>query len=413
MMVMGSSILVIGGGAAGMMAAAAAASRGMDTTVFEKNDKLGKKIYITGKGRCNVTNQCDIEEFINSTPGNGSFLYSALHFFDNNKLRDILMQMGVPTKVERGNRVFPVSDKSSDVIKALASYMKKYNVSVRLGNGIADIAADEGGVKGVYTTGGEFVRASSVVVATGGLSYPSTGSTGDGLKWAKKLGHTVVTPRPSLVPMETREKWVKDLQGLALRNVKVTAINYKSDKIRSEFGEMLFTHFGVSGPVILTLSRFVIDSMENGIRLIIDTKPALSNEKLDRRMIRDFMENANKRAKYSLDTLLPKSLAAYVFDLSGINPDKPVHQISKDERHALAKLLKSITVNITGLRPFSEAVITAGGVSTKEIDPTTMESRICKGLYFAGEVLDVDALTGGFNLQIAFSTGYAAGMHCK
>ncbi len=410
---MGSSILVIGGGAAGMMAAAAAASRGMDTTVFEKNDKLGKKIYITGKGRCNVTNQCDIEEFINSTPGNGSFLYSALHFFDNNKLRDILMQMGVPTKVERGNRVFPVSDKSSDVIKALASYMKKYNVSVRLGNGIADIAADEGGVKGVYTTGGEFVRASSVVVATGGLSYPSTGSTGDGLKWAKKLGHTVVTPRPSLVPMETREKWVKDLQGLALRNVKVTAINYKSDKIRSEFGEMLFTHFGVSGPVILTLSRFVIDSMENGIRLIIDTKPALSNEKLDRRMIRDFMENANKRAKYSLDTLLPKSLAAYVFDLSGINPDKPVHQISKDERHALAKLLKSITVNITGLRPFSEAVITAGGVSTKEIDPTTMESRICKGLYFAGEVLDVDALTGGFNLQIAFSTGYAAGMHCK
>jgi len=213
---MGSSILVIGGGAAGMMAAAAAASRGMDTTVFEKNDKLGKKIYITGKGRCNVTNQCDIEEFINSTPGNGSFLYSALHFFDNNKLRDILMQMGVPTKVERGNRVFPVSDKSSDVIKALASYMKKYNVSVRLGNGIADIAADEGGVKGVYTTGGEFVRASSVVVATGGLSYPSTGSTGDGLKWAKKLGHTVVTPRPSLVPMETREKWVKDLQGLAL-----------------------------------------------------------------------------------------------------------------------------------------------------------------------------------------------------
>ena len=396
-----------------MMAAAAAASRGMDTTVFEKNDKLGKKIYITGKGRCNVTNQCDIEEFINSTPGNGSFLYSALHFFDNNKLRDILMQMGVPTKVERGNRVFPVSDKSSDVIKALASYMKKYNVSVRLGNGIADIAADEGGVKGVYTTGGEFVRASSVVVATGGLSYPSTGSTGDGLKWAKKLGHTVVTPRPSLVPMETREKWVKDLQGLALRNVKVTAINYKSDKIRSEFGEMLFTHFGVSGPVILTLSRFVIDSMENGIRLIIDTKPALSNEKLDRRMIRDFMENANKRAKYSLDTLLPKSLAAYVFDLSGINPDKPVHQISKDERHALAKLLKSITVNITGLRPFSEAVITAGGVSTKEIDPTTMESRICKGLYFAGEVLDVDALTGGFNLQIAFSTGYAAGMHCK
>ena len=410
---MGSSILVIVGGAAGMMAAAAAASRGMDTTVFEKNDKLGKKIYITGKGRCNVTNQCDIEEFINSTPGNGSFLYSALHFFDNNKLRDILMQMGVPTKVERGNRVFPVSDKSSDVIKALASYMKKYNVSVRLGNGIADIAADEGGVKGVYTTGGEFVRASSVVVATGGLSYPSTGSTGDGLKWAKKLGHTVVTPRPSLVPMETREKWVKDLQGLALRNVKVTAINYKSDKIRSEFGEMLFTHFGVSGPVILTLSRFVIDSMENGIRLIIDTKPALSNEKLDRRMIRDFMENANKRAKYSLDTLLPKSLAAYVFDLSGINPDKPVHQISKDERHALAKLLKSITVNITGLRPFSEAVITAGGVSTKEIDPTTMESRICKGLYFAGEVLDVDALTGGFNLQIAFSTGYAAGMHCK
>jgi hypothetical protein len=340
-------------------------------------------------------------------------LYSALHFFDNNKLRDILMQMGVPTKVERGNRVFPVSDKSSDVIKALASYMKKYNVSVRLGNGIADIAADEGGVKGVYTTGREFVRASSVVVATGGLSYPSTGSTGDGLKWAKKLGHTVVTPRPSLVPMETRDKWVKDLQGLALRNVKVTAINNKGDKIRDEFGEMLFTHFGVSGPVILTLSRFVIDSMKNGVRLIIDTKPALSHEKLDRRMIRDFTENANKRAKHSLDALLPKSLAAYAFDLSGINPDKPVHQISKDERHALAKLLKGLTVNITGLRPFSEAVITAGGVSTKEIDPATMESRICKGLHFAGEVLDVDALTGGFNLQIAFSTGYAAGMHCK
>jgi hypothetical protein len=410
---MKSRIIVIGSGAAGMMAAATAGSRGMDTVVFEKNEKPGKKIFITGKGRCNVTNQCEIEEFINNTPGNGRFLYSALNSFDNYRLREMLLQMGVPTKVERGNRVFPASDKSSDIIKALTDYMIKHNAVIKLNKGIADIMTDVGSVKGVYTTAGDFIQASSVIVATGGLSYPSTGSTGDGYRWAQKLGHTIVPLRPSLVPLETGEEWVRQLQGLTLKNVRVTAMTARGKRIKEEFGEMLFTHFGVSGPVILTLSRYIHDQIKKGIRLEIDLKPALSLEKLHLRILRDFTQNANKQVKNSLDALLPKSLAPVIVRLSGINPEKHINQITKEERQALVSLLKGLRISITGFRPFSEAVVTAGGVSTKEIDPSTMESKICRGLFFAGEVLDVDALTGGFNLQIAFSTGYLAGMHCK
>lgn len=410
---MGEKVIVIGGGAAGMMAAATAASRGMDVALFEKNRKFGKKLYITGKGRCNVTNQCSIEEFIRNIPGNGKFLYNALYSFDNYRIREMLKQMGVPTKVERGNRVFPVSDKASDVIRALTDYMNNSNVSQHLNMGISGIATKGGRVKGVYTIDGDFIEATSVIVATGGLSYPSTGSTGDGFRWAKGLGHTIVPVRPSLVPMETKEKWVKGLQGLTLKNINVTAYINGGKKIREEFGEMLFTHFGVSGPVILTLSRFIYDNLKDGVHLRVDTKPALSFEKLDQRILRDFVKITNKQVKNSLDGLLPKSLADILIGLSGINSGKTINQVTKQERHTLVRLLKGFKLNIKGFRPINEAVVTAGGVSTDEINPATMESKICDGLYFAGEVIDVDALTGGFNLQIAFSTGYVAGMHCK
>ncbi len=410
---MRNKAVVIGGGAAGMMAAATAASRGIETVLLEKNEKLGKKIYITGKGRCNVTNQCEIEEIISNTPGNGTFLYSALYSFNNNSLRDLLMQMGVPTKVERGNRVFPVSDKSSDIIKALSAYMTKNKVMVQLDKEVSDIKVRENRVEGVRTTDGDFIEASSVIVATGGVSYPSTGSTGDGFKWAKKMGHTVIPLRPSLVPFVTKEAWVRELQGLTLKNVRVKALTVQGRRIREEFGEILFTHFGVSGPIILTLSRFVHEHINDGVVLKIDLKPGLNTEKLNSRILRDFTENTNKQAKNSLDELLPGSLAAVIVKLWDIDPEKQINQITRQERQCLINLLKGLELNITKLRPINEAVITAGGISTREIDPASMESKIIKGLYFAGEVLDVDALTGGFNLQIAFSTGYMAGMYCR
>jgi len=412
-MLMGKRAVVIGGGASGMMAAATAASRGIETVLLEKNEKLGKKIYITGKGRCNLTNQCDIEDIIENTPGNGSFIYSALYSFDNTRLRDLFMELGVPTKVERGGRVFPVSDKSSDVIKALSTYMKRNNVSVRLNKEVSGIRVREDSVEGVCTSDGDFIDASSVVVATGGLSYPSTGSTGDGYRWAKKTGHTIIPLRPSLVPLEARERWAKELQGLALKNIRVKALTAHGKSIREEFGEMLFTHFGVSGPVILTISRFVYDWVESGIKLRIDLKPALTHEKLDTRLLRDFSESPNKQAGNCLDGLLPKSLAGVIIKLCGINSQKNINQVTREERQCFVSMLKGLELNITGLRPFSEAVITAGGVSTREVDPGTMESKLVKGLIFAGEVLDIDALTGGFNLQIAFSTGYLAGMSCR
>ncbi|MBA1337106.1 MAG: Aminoacetone oxidase family FAD-binding enzyme [Firmicutes bacterium] len=396
-----------------MIAAATAASRGLPTVLLEKNEKLGKKIYITGKGRCNLTNYCDPEEVINNTPGNGSFLYSAIYSFNHNSIMDILNSMGVPTKVERGNRVFPVSDKSSDVIRALEKYMNKYGVEIRLNTKVSSITAKDKRIVGIYTAEGEFMEASSVIVATGGMSYPSTGSTGDGYRWAEALGHTIIPAKPSLVPMETREAWVRDVQGLSLRNVRVTAMSGNDGKLGEEFGEMMFTHFGVSGPVILTLSRYVVEHMGSGVRLIIDLKPALDIISLDRRILRDFEVYANKQLKNALNDLLPQKLIPVVIKLSEISPEKPVNQITRDERQKLANAFKGLVLNIKSLRPIKEAVITAGGVCTKEIEPSTMESRIVDGLFFAGEIIDVDALTGGFNLQIAFSTGYLAGLHCR
>jgi predicted Rossmann fold flavoprotein len=409
---MKNRIIVVGGGAAGMLAAATAASRGLNTILFEKNEKLGKKIYLTGKGRCNVTNDCSPDDLIRNTPGNGSFLYSAAYSFGPDSIRDILHSMGVPTKVERGRRVFPVSDKSSDVIKALERYMKLQGVNVKLNTEVSALIARNGRIEGVRLKGGGLEPASSVIVATGGLSYPATGSTGDGYRWAKGLGHTIKQTRPSLVPVETVENWVKDVQGLSLRNVSVSAVTAKGGRIVKEFGELMFTHFGVSGPVILTISRFIYDYIDKGVKLRIDLKPALDIHTLDRRVVRDLEKYSNKLVRNALDDLLPKGLIPMVIEKSGIDPDTVVHQVTREQRKGLLQAIKSFELSVKGLRPIEEAVITAGGVSTTEVNPSTMESNIVKGLYFAGEVLDVDALTGGYNLQIAFSTGYLAGACC-
>jgi len=360
-----------------------------------------------------ITNYCDQEEIISNTPGNGSFLYSAVYSFDQNSIRSILHDMGVPTKVERGNRVFPFSDKSSDVIKGLERYMMKHGVDVRCRTRVKGIAAENKEVKGVITWEGKYEEASSVIVATGGLSYPSTGSTGDGYRWAEKLGHTIIPLKPSLVPLETVETWVHTVQGLSLRNVLVTAMAGNDKKIREEFGEMLFTHFGVSGPTILTLSRYIQGYIEQGVRLSIDLKPALDNDTLDRRILRDFKTYVNKQLKNALGDLLPQSLIPIVINAAGIDPEKPVNQVTREERQRLIDAIKGLNLRIKGFRPIKEAVITSGGICTREIEPSTMESRMVKGLFFAGEIIDVDALTGGFNLQIAFSTGYLAGMNCR
>jgi hypothetical protein len=412
-MPMRSKVVVVGGGAAGMMAAATAASKGLKTLLLEKNEKLGKKIYITGKGRCNVTNYCDPEEVIKNTPGNGTFLYSAIYSFDHNSLRDILHEMGVPTKVERGNRVFPVSDKSSDIIKALEKYMAKFNVEVRLNARVTEIKAEGGKIIGVCTSDGNFIDASSVIIATGGLSYPTTGSTGDGYRWARKLGHSIIPIRPSLVPIETEETWVKEVQGLSLRNVTVSAITDRGKIIKEEFGEMMFTHFGISGPVILTISRYIHEFLKEGVKIRIDLKPALDSATLNRRVLRDFGKYPNKQVRNALNDLLPHGIIPVIVREAKIPPQKPVNQVTRDERQSLIRVLKGLELKVKKLRPVKEAIITAGGVSTGEVNPSTMESKIVEGLYFAGEVLDIDALTGGFNLQIAFSTGYLAGLNCR
>lgn len=409
---MKKKVVVIGAGPAGMMAAGKASNRGLDVTLLEKNDMIGKKILISGKGRCNITNDTDIEGLIENTPGNGNFLYSAFYTFSNRDLIEFFKEFGLKTKVERGGRVFPVSDSSKDVNSALFKYLKRYNVDLKLNSPVKDIKTKDNKVEAVVLKDGTTVYCDSVVLATGGASYPGTGSTGDGYAMAKALGHTIVDLRPSLVPLITEETWVKDLQGLTLKNVSIQIINNKGKKIYSDFGEMLFTHFGVSGPVILSASRHILDYGYKDVKLVIDLKPALSEEKLDERIIRDFEKYSRKQFKNSLDELLPKKMIPVIISLSGIEPDKFVNQIKKEERRNLVKLLKSLTLTITGSRPIQEAIVTAGGVSTDEINPSTMESKIIKGLYFAGEVIDVDAYTGGFNLTIAFSTGYLAGMNC-
>ncbi|MBQ8639536.1 MAG: NAD(P)/FAD-dependent oxidoreductase [Lachnospiraceae bacterium] len=403
-------IAVIGGGAAGMIAAYAAAANGNQVTVFEKNEKLGKKLFITGKGRCNVTNAADMEECMKQVVSNPRFLYSAFYTFSNQSLIDLIEEAGCPLKTERGQRVFPQSDKSSDIIAALTRLLQQKQVNVRLRTGVKSLRTDGERVTGLVTERGETVAADAVIVATGGLSYPSTGSTGDGYRFAKSLGHEVTELRPALVPLVCREEWAKELQGLSLKNVSVRVTDGKKT-LYQEFGELLFTHFGVSGPLILSASSKICRKLaEKPLSLSIDLKPALTMEQLDARLLRDFEQEKNRQFKNSLSQLYPARLADMIVRLSEIEPEKPVNSISREERARIVCLTKNLPLTITGTRDYNEAIITQGGIRVREIDPSTMESKLVPGLFFAGEVLDLDAMTGGFNLQIAWSTGYLAGI---
>lgn len=402
-------VIVIGGGAAGMMAACMAAIEGVQVTLLEKNEKTGKKIYITGKGRCNLTNACQREEFLENVITNPKFLYSAFAQLDNQAVMNFFEKAGCRLKTERGDRVFPVSDHSSDVIAALNGELKKNRVQVMLHTEVSELLLEEGSVKGVLLSDGKKLHADAVIIATGGKSYESTGSTGDGYRFAKQAGHTIKDLRPSLVPFVVKEEWCKKLQGLSLKNVAVT-LKKEKKKIYEGFGEMLFTHFGVSGPLILSASSFYT-AKYNGqeVLLTIDLKPAMDREQLDKRILRDFEENAGKQFKNALDKLLPAKLIPIMVELSGIDPHKKTSEVTKKERSRLVELFKELKLTVNGCRGYGEAIITGGGVNVKEIDPKTMGSRLVNGLYFAGEVMDVDALTGGFNLQIAWSTGALAG----
>lgn len=402
-------VIVIGGGAAGMMAAGRAGTMGERTVLLEKNGNLGRKILITGKGRCNVTNSGDINKFIANYGANGQFLYSSFSKFFNDDLLEFFKERGVPLKIERGGRVFPESDDAADIVKALALYMKEGNVEIQYEKEVQSIAVKDSHIVGVETKAGR-IPASRVILATGGKSYPGTGSTGDGYKWAMELGHTVVQPRPALVPLNIKEGWIKELQGLTLKNVEASL--YIGDRLLGkEFGEMLFTHFGVSGPIILTLSRNVTANNNSlpSFTLKINLKPALDDETLDLRLQKDFSKYQRRQLKNSLNELLPSSLIPVVINLSGISGEKYVHQITREERQRILKVLTGMELSVLGPRSLAEAIVTAGGVSLKEINPRTMESKLVKGLYFAGEVLDVDGYTGGYNLQAAFSMGFAAG----
>lgn len=402
-------VIVIGGGAAGMMAACMAAIEGAQVTLLEKNEKTGKKIYITGKGRCNLTNACQKDEFLENVITNPKFLYSAFTQLDNLAVMNFFERAGCRLKTERGDRVFPVSDHSSDVIAALNGELKRNRVQVMLHTEISELLLEEGSVKGVLLSDGRKLHADAVVIATGGRSYESTGSTGDGYRFAKQAGHTIIDLRPSLVPFVVKEEWCRRLQGLSLKNVAVT-LKKEKKKIYEGFGEMLFTHFGVSGPLILSASSFYTAKYNGQEALLaIDLKPAMDREQLDKRILRDFEENAGKQFKNALDRLLPAKLIPVMVELSGIDPHKKTSEVTKKERGRLLELFKELKLTVNGCRGYGEAIITGGGVSVKEIDPKTMGSRLVNGLYFAGEVMDVDALTGGFNLQIAWSTGALAG----
>ena len=402
-------VIVIGGGAAGMMAACMAAIEGAQVTLLEKNEKTGKKIYITGKGRCNLTNACQREEFLENVITNPKFLYSAFAQLDNQAVMNFFEKAGCRLKTERGDRVFPVSDHSSDVIAALNGELKKNRVQVMLHTEVSELLLEEGSIKGVLLSDGKKLHADAVIIATGGRSYESTGSTGDGYRFAKQAGHTIKDLRPSLVPFVVKEEWCKKLQGLSLKNVAVT-LKKEKKKIYEGFGEMLFTHFGVSGPLILSASSFYTAKYSGQeVLLTIDLKPAMDREQLDKRILRDFEENAGKQFKNALDKLLPAKLIPVMVELSGIDPHKKTSEVTKKERSRLLELFKELKLTVNGCRGYGEAIITGGGVNVKEIDPKTMGSRLVNGLYFAGEVMDVDALTGGFNLQIAWSTGALAG----
>lgn len=403
-------VVIIGGGAAGMMAAIKAAEIYDEVYLLEKNEKLGKKIYITGKGRCNVTNNADIDVIFRNINSNPKFMYSALYGFDNQSVYSFFEDNGCKLKVERGDRVFPVSDHASDIIKALERVLKDKNVKVKLNCNVKDICVSDGIASGVLLDDGKTLFADKVIVATGGLSYPTTGSTGDGYRFAKKLGHTIVNPSASLVPLETGETWVFKLQGLSLKNVELKLLS-DGRIVYKEIGEMLFTHFGISGPLVLSASSYFDKEIRKNknVMVSIDLKPGLEADELDRRILRDFEKNMNRLFKNSLDELLPSKLIPVIVELTGIDPGKPVNIVTKEERKRLVDLLKSLQITPIGTRPVSEAIITKGGVCVKEINSSTMESKLVKNLYFAGEVLDVDAMTGGFNLQIAWSTGYLAG----
>ena len=409
-----SHVIVVGGGAAGMFAAIAAAKNGHQVTLYEKNEKLGKKIFITGKGRCNITNAADMEELFDAVVTNSKFLYSSFYGYTNQNVIDFFEDAGVPVKIERGNRVFPISDHSSDVIRALEREMKKVGVKVCLNTEVKSVEAEKGKFNKVVLKDTTTQAADACIVATGGLSYRSTGSTGDGFRFAENVGHKVTQCFPSLVPMETKEPWICELQGLSLRNVEAKILDGKKE-LYKDFGEMLFTHFGVSGPLIISASSYVGKKFmdKNGqkkeLTLEIDLKPALTEEQLDQRVLRDFEENHNRQFKNAITKLFPTKLIPVMLELGGIDPEKKVNSIEKEERKQFVHLIKHFRMTLTGLRDYPEAIITKGGVNVKEIDPGTMESKLVKGLYFAGEVLDLDALTGGFNLQIAWSTGYAAG----
>ena len=402
------SIVVVGGGAAGLMAAAAAAQAGANVLLLERNEKLGKKLYITGKGRCNVTNACDTQDLFGQILRNAKFMYSAIYTFDNFRVMDFFEQNGTPLKTERGGRVFPVSDHASDIIRALSNALERGQVNVRLHTRAASVSKQADGFVVKDTKGASFA-ADKVILATGGLSYPSTGSTGDGYGFAQHFGHTIQTLNPSLTAMVAKESYIKELQGLSLKNVRARIFD-GAKLVYDDFGEMLFTHFGVSGPLMLSASAVVNDCLlSRHLQLFIDLKPALTIEQLDQRILRDFEKFKNKQFKNALGALLPSRLIPVAVALSQVDAERKVHEITKEERKSLLQVLKNFPATLTGFRDFKEAIITRGGVHVKEIDPSTMESKLVKGLYFAGEMLDVDALTGGYNLQAAWSSGYLAG----
>ena len=404
-----SSVIVIGGGAAGMMAAYAAAERGHRVVLLEKNEKLGKKLFITGKGRCNVTNACETDKLFENIVSNPKFLYSAFYDFDNRQMMDLIEKAGCPLKVERGERVFPVSDHSSDVIAAMERILRQKGVKVHLHAAVREVLTEDGKIMGVLLANGRKMAADAVILATGGLSYPTTGATGDGHRMAGQLGHTQKECTPALVPMEIKEPWCSQLQGLSLKNVTLT-MECGNKKVWQGFGEMLFTHFGISGPLVLSASSYYNKCKDkDAVTVTIDLKPALTAEQLDKRILREFEQNPNKQLKNVIGSLYPSKLTPVMIDLSGIGGEKKIHEITRQERDRLTAVTKGLRLHVSGLRDYTEAIITQGGIKVKEVNPSTMESKLVKGLYIAGELLDLDAVTGGFNLQIAWSTGHLAG----
>ncbi|MEG2788408.1 MAG: NAD(P)/FAD-dependent oxidoreductase [Romboutsia sp.] len=405
-------VVVIGAGAAGMVAASVAADKGFDVTLLEKNHRVGRKILITGKGRCNITSDCDIEELIENVPTNGKFLYSAFYTFTNDDVIQMFNKLGVKTKTERGKRVFPESDKAHDIANALEKQIKNKKVKLILNANVDKIVSKDNKIEKVILKNKTEIVCDSIIVATGGLSYPLTGSTGDGYKFAKSVGHTIVDTKPSLIGIEVQEKFVSDLEKLSLRNISIEVYNSKNKKIYDDFGELEFTKVGLDGPVIKSASCRMKDTTKENYKIVLDLKPALDEEKLDKRIQKDFQKYTNKKFEKALDDLLPQKLIPIIIKLSEIDPEIVVHQISREQKKNLVKLLKNITFTVKRYRPIEEAIITSGGVKVSEINSSTMESKLVEGLFFAGEVIDVDAYTGGFNLQIAFSTGYLAGYYC-